>query len=151
MCVPRGTSKPRIPARRPSNGIQTKILSAFMVIGLTERRYPTRVSNSPIIAVDQRNTTAVISVPHAVITADQAKQLRDGFRRAVAALPASTTTVHLDVAQVLGMSSGGFEALLVLRRTCESRNLNLTVSQLQPTFHRLLERMGFLRLLGISD
>jgi anti-anti-sigma factor len=109
------------------------------------------VSNSPIIAVVQSDTTAVISVPHTVITADQAKQLRDGFRRVIAALPTSTTTVHLDVAEVLGMSSGGFEALLVLRRTCESRNLNLTVSQLQPTFHRLLERMGFLRLLGISD
>ncbi|MFM7480515.1 MAG: STAS domain-containing protein [Planctomycetota bacterium] len=108
------------------------------------------MGNSPIIVVVQQGTTAVISIPHPVISADQAEQLGDGFMRTIAALPSSTATVHLDVAEVVGMSSGGFEALLALRRSCESRKLKLTVSQLQPTFHRLLARMGFLRLLGIS-
>jgi len=109
------------------------------------------MADSPIITVVQHDTTAVISVPHPIISANQAKPLSDAFKRAIAALPPSTSTVHLDVADVLGMSSGGFEALLALRRSCESRQLKLTVSKLQPTFHRLLARMGFLRLLGISD
>jgi len=109
------------------------------------------VADSPIISVVQQGTTAVISIAQPVITADHAELLGDGFDRAIAALPPSITTVHLDVAEVLGMSSGGFEALLALRRACESRKMKLTVSQLQPTFHRLLARMGFLRLLGISE
>ncbi len=109
------------------------------------------MGDAQIIRVVEQGAVAVISIPHTVISADQAEYLSEGFMRAIAALPASTTTVHLDVAEVLGMSSGGFEALLALRRSCESRKLKLTVSQLQPTFHRLLARMGFLRLLGISD
>jgi len=109
------------------------------------------MGDSPIMTLVQQGDTAVISISHAIISIDQAESLGDEFKRTISALPTSTTTVHLDVTKVVGMSSRGFEALLALRRSCESRNLKLTVSQLQPTFHRLLARMGFLRLLGIDE
>lgn len=105
----------------------------------------------PILAVRIESGQLHLGVALPTIDSDCALQLRTELVRAIEALPLEIKSVRLDVSQVLAMSSRGFEALIRLHTCCRDRGLHLTLSKLTPTFHRLLERMGFLRLFAVEQ
>ena len=105
----------------------------------------------PILAARIENGQLHLGVVMPTIDSDCALQLRAELVRAIETLRPEIKSVRLDVSQVLAMSSRGFEALIRLHTSCRDRELKLTLSKLTPTFHRLLERMGFLRLFTVEQ
>lgn len=92
-----------------------------------------------------------LTIRSPTINSDDALLLLVDFRKLVDTMPPEIKTVHLEISEVLGMSSRGFEALLILHQGCTTKGVELCVSKLTPLFHRLLARMGFLRLLKIPE
>ncbi len=105
----------------------------------------------PIHTASLTGSILTIAIQGATINTDDALCLQDEFRLLFKNFPPGAQSVHLEVSEVLAMSSRGFESLLLLHRGCIDKGIPLTVSNLTPIFHRLLSRMGFLRLLKIED
>ncbi len=106
---------------------------------------------SSILSARTENDRLILTLLISTIDSDCAIQLRDELQGAIDAVAPGVTRVLLDVSQLLAMSSRGFESFLQLHTSCRARGLELTLSKLTPTFHRLLDRMGFLRLFVIEE
>ena len=105
----------------------------------------------PVLKASTSGAVLTLSIQRATINTEDALRMQDEFRAILLTLPKNLQGVHLEISEVLAMSSRGFETLLLIHRGCEERHIALTVSKLTPIFHRLLSRMGFLRLLKIED
>ena len=103
-----------------------------------------------ILLASVANDVLILTVTIPTIDADHAIDLKVQFARALESAPANVRAVRLEVSEVLAMSSRGFETLLHLHTSCRDRGIPLTLSKLTPIFHRLLERMGFLRLFTVD-
>ena len=112
-----------------------------------------RVMNDaePLLKASISGAVLTLSIHQATINTEDALRMQNEFRLLLLALPKNVQTVHLEISEVLAMSSRGFETLLLIHQSCDARKISLTVSKLTPIFHRLLSRMGFLRLLKIED
>ena len=105
----------------------------------------------PLLKASISGAVLTLSIHQATINTEDALRMQNEFRLLLLALPKNVQTVHLEISEVLAMSSRGFETLLLIHQSCDGRKISLTVSKLTPIFHRLLSRMGFLRLLKIED
>ena len=105
----------------------------------------------PVLKASTSEAVLTLTIQRATINTEDALRMQDEFRVLFLALPKNVQTVHLEISEVLAMSSRGFETLLLIHQSCDGRKISLTVSKLTPIFHRLLSRMGFLRLLKIED
>ena len=105
----------------------------------------------PLLKASISGAVLTLSIHQATINTEDALRMQNEFRVLLLALPKNVQTVHLEISEVLAMSSRGFETLLLIHQSCDARKISLTVSKLTPIFHRLLSRMGFLRLLKIED
>ena len=105
----------------------------------------------PLLKASISGAVLTLSIHQATINTEDALRMQNEFRLLRLALPKNVQTVHLEISEVLAMSSRGFETLLLIHQSCDARKISLTVSKLTPIFHRLLSRMGFLRLLKIED
>ena len=105
----------------------------------------------PLLKASISGAVLTLSIHQATINTEDALRMQNEFRLLLLALPKNVQTVHLEISEVLAMSSRGFETLLLIHQSCDARKISLTVSKLTPIFHRLLSRMGFLRLLKIED
>ena len=105
----------------------------------------------PLLKASISGAVLTLSIHQATINTEDALRMQNEFRLLLLALPKNVQTVHLEISEVLAMSSRGFETLLLIHQSCDARKISLTVSKLTPIFHRLLSRMGFLRLLTIED
>ena len=105
----------------------------------------------PLLKASISGAVLTLSIHQATINTEDALRMQNEFRLLLLALPKNVQTVHLEISEVLAMSSRGFETLLLIHQSCDTRKISLTVSKLTPIFHRLLSRMGFLRLLKIED
>ena len=105
----------------------------------------------PVLKASISGAVLTLSIHQATINTEDALRMQNEFRVLFLALPKNVQTVHLEISEVLAMSSRGFETLLLIHQSCVERKISLTVSKLTPIFHRLLSRMGFLRLLKIED
>jgi len=105
----------------------------------------------PLLKASISGAVLTLSIHQATINTEDALRMQNEFRLLLLALPKNVQTVHLEISEVLAMSSRGFETLLLIHQSCEERRIALTVSKLTPIFKRLLSRMGFLRLLKIED
>ena len=104
----------------------------------------------PLLKASISGAVLTLSIHQATINTEDALRMQNEFRLLLLALPKNVQTVHLEISEVLAMSSRGFETLLLIHQSCDARKISLTVSKLTPIFHRLLSRMGFLRLLKIE-
>ncbi len=104
-----------------------------------------------ILIPSTSGTVLTLSTNHSTINTEDALQMQDELRGLLRALAPNIKTIHLEISEVLAMSSRGFESLLLLHQGCVEKGVALTVSKLTPIFHRLLSRMGFLRLLKIEE
>ena len=100
----------------------------------------------PLLKASISGAVLTLSIHQATINTEDALRMQNEFRLLLLALPKNVQTVHLEISEVLAMSSRGFETLLLIHQSCDARKISLTVSKLTPIFHRLLSRMGFLRL-----
>ena len=105
----------------------------------------------PLLKASISGAVLTLSIHQATINTEDALRMQNEFRLLLLALPKNVQTVHLEISEVLAMSSRGFETLLLIHQSCDARKISLTVSKLTPIFHRLLSRMGFLLLLKIED
>lgn len=92
-----------------------------------------------------------LCIQKTTINTDEALQMQIEFQTVLKNLPANIKTIHLEISELLAMSSRGFESFLLLHRECNDKKIALTVSKLTQIFHRLLSRMGFLRILKIEN
>lgn len=107
--------------------------------------------NDPILFASISGDVLTISIHHTTINAENALRMQVEFRTLLQTLPPNIKTIHLEISELLAMSSRGFESFLLLHQGCVDKKVALTVSKLTQIFHRLLSRMGFLRLLKIED
>lgn len=108
-------------------------------------------SSEQFLATTSAGSVLTLTISSPTINSDDALLLLADFRKLIDTMPPEIKTVHLEISEVLGMSSRGFEALLVLHQGCTARGIEISVSKLTPLFHKLLARMGFLRLLKIPE
>ena len=108
-------------------------------------------NEEPVLKASTSEAVLTLTIQRATINTEDALRMQDEFRALLLTLPKNLQGVHLEISEVLAMSSRGFETLLLVHRSCEERHIALTVSNLTPIFKRLLSRMGFLRLLKIED
>ena len=104
-----------------------------------------------VLKASTSGAVLTLSIHQATINTEDALRMQNEFRALLLSLPTNVQAVHLEISEVLAMSSRGFETLLLIHQSCQERKISLTVSNLTPIFHRLLSRMGFLRLLKIED
>lgn len=93
--------------------------------------------------------TIRITIP--TIAAGDAVRLHTELAAVLDTAIAAAQSVHLDASEVVIMSSRGFESLLLLHRACSTRGIPLTLSKVPASFHELLDRMGFLRLMPFQS
>ncbi len=118
-------------------------LRALLIIPLV----PTPVS---ILSITTTADTRTLTTKAITINAEESLALKHEFELALRDLPTGVRIIHLDVPNLLAMSSRGFESLLSLHHACAEREIALSLSIITPEFQRLLGRMGFLRLLKVD-
>ncbi|MSR18968.1 MAG: STAS domain-containing protein [Phycisphaerales bacterium] len=103
-----------------------------------------------LVTTERRGDELVISIGATVIESTNCLALRKAIDAALRSRPSDITRVRLEPRNLTAMSSAGFEALLLLHRTCKEAGLALLVGKPTSEFGTLLARMGFLRLLKVD-